>query len=116
MIRRPPSSTRTDTLFPYTTLFLSQVAAGRAVAADRRSADPGRVAAEAGRRRLLAGRARLAAQRGRVAARRVRPFAVSARTAFAGGRTGSYRCRRSVEGRAGNAGVSTFSSSVAPYH
>src|SRR3546814_7802102 len=27
MIRRPPSSTRTDTLFPYTTLFRSQVAA-----------------------------------------------------------------------------------------
>src|SRR3546814_12323170 len=25
MIRRPPSSTRTDTLFPYTTLFLSHV-------------------------------------------------------------------------------------------
>src|SRR3546814_17292164 len=24
MIRRPPSSTRTDTLFPYTTLFLSE--------------------------------------------------------------------------------------------
>src|SRR3546814_12834971 len=26
MIRRPPRSTRTDTLFPYTTLFRSQVA------------------------------------------------------------------------------------------
>src|SRR3546814_14063086 len=25
MIRRPPSSTRTDTLFPYTTLFRSQI-------------------------------------------------------------------------------------------
>src|SRR3546814_10289606 len=25
MIRRPPRSTRTDTLFPYTTLFLSQI-------------------------------------------------------------------------------------------
>src|SRR3546814_17306544 len=31
MIRRPPRSTRTDTLFPYTTLFRSQVA-GIAVA------------------------------------------------------------------------------------
>src|SRR3546814_10300276 len=31
MIRRPPRSTRTDTLFPYTTLFRSDpVAAGRA--------------------------------------------------------------------------------------
>src|SRR3546814_12143795 len=28
MIRRPPRSTRTDTLFPYTTLFRSDVAAG----------------------------------------------------------------------------------------
>src|SRR3546814_8133386 len=28
MIRRPPRSTRTDTLFPYTTLFRSQVHAG----------------------------------------------------------------------------------------
>src|SRR3546814_1424739 len=29
MIRRPPRSTRTDTLFPYTTLFRSHGAAGR---------------------------------------------------------------------------------------
>src|SRR3546814_14424190 len=29
MIRRPPRSTRTDTLFPYTTLFRSLRAAGR---------------------------------------------------------------------------------------
>src|SRR3546814_3214176 len=28
MIRRPPRSTRTDTLFPYTTLFRSQAAGG----------------------------------------------------------------------------------------
>src|SRR3546814_10548338 len=28
MIRRPPRSTRTDTLFPYTTLFRSEVPAG----------------------------------------------------------------------------------------
>src|SRR3546814_8132609 len=30
MIRRPPRSTRTDTLFPYTTLFRSVAVAGRA--------------------------------------------------------------------------------------
>src|SRR3546814_13104871 len=30
MIRRPPRSTRTDTLFPYTTLFRSPVARGQA--------------------------------------------------------------------------------------
>src|SRR3546814_1971001 len=29
MIRRPPRSTRTDTLFPYTTLFRSDVERGR---------------------------------------------------------------------------------------
>src|SRR3546814_19715085 len=31
MIRRPPRSTRTDTLFPYTTLFRSQSAISKAV-------------------------------------------------------------------------------------
>src|SRR3546814_11027379 len=47
MIRRPPRSTRTDTLFPYTTLFRSS--AGRA---DRRSgaAARGRIGGAAGRR------------------------------------------------------------------
>src|SRR3546814_21149756 len=35
MIRRPPRSTRTDTLFPYTTLFRSQPRLRRAEAADR---------------------------------------------------------------------------------
>src|SRR3546814_20697080 len=39
MIRRPPRSTRTDTLFPYTTLFRAGIAdavrAGRAGRADR---------------------------------------------------------------------------------
>src|SRR3546814_2614111 len=33
MIRRPPRSTRTDTLFPYTTLFRSVVDVGRRIAA-----------------------------------------------------------------------------------
>src|SRR3546814_2541991 len=32
MIRRPPRSTRTDTLFPYTTLFRSAAVEGEAVA------------------------------------------------------------------------------------
>src|SRR3546814_3888578 len=31
MLRRPPRSTRTDTRFPYTTLFRSQVGIGRAL-------------------------------------------------------------------------------------
>src|SRR3546814_12474445 len=38
MIRRPPRSTRTDTLFPYTTLFRS--AAQREAEIDRALADP----------------------------------------------------------------------------
>src|SRR3546814_18639108 len=39
MIRRPPRSTRTDTLFPYTTLFRSQLA-GRARAMAAEAARP----------------------------------------------------------------------------
>src|SRR3546814_5840609 len=34
MLRRPPRSTRTDTLFPYTTLFRSRRAHGRQVPAE----------------------------------------------------------------------------------
>src|SRR3546814_11695438 len=44
MIRRPPRSTRTDTLFPYTTLFRSLV--GSALGSD----DDGRIAACGGMR------------------------------------------------------------------
>src|SRR3546814_1762242 len=40
MIRRPPRSTRTDTLFPYTTLFRSR-AADRRERPGRRASDPG---------------------------------------------------------------------------
>src|SRR3546814_5180628 len=42
MIRRPPRSTRTDTLFPYTTLFRSHpaVAAAQAAAHQRESQHP----------------------------------------------------------------------------
>src|SRR3546814_1034000 len=47
MLRRPPRSTRTDTLFPYTTLFRSPVLARSAVAAG--------VAAEAPRGRSRSG-------------------------------------------------------------
>src|SRR3546814_2902533 len=38
MIRLPPGSTRTDTLFPYTTLFRSLAGAGRIIAIDPRAA------------------------------------------------------------------------------
>src|SRR3546814_7645145 len=42
MIRRPPISTRTDTLFPYTTLFLSARKAARRDAGGGRGADAAR--------------------------------------------------------------------------
>src|SRR3546814_7301648 len=43
MIRRPPRSTRTDTLFPYTTLFRSRPTAGSSCGGtSRRWARPGR--------------------------------------------------------------------------
>src|SRR3546814_7488852 len=39
MIRRPPRSTRTDTLFPYTTLFRSAHGAGRAAVLGQQAHD-----------------------------------------------------------------------------
>src|SRR3546814_5358115 len=51
MIRRPPRSTRTDTLFPYTTLFRSHRDAGEAVV-------EGRARGEAGEGRAIVPRAR----------------------------------------------------------
>src|SRR3546814_13573978 len=42
MIRRPPRSTRTDTLFPYTTLFRSVDRRGRAAARGRARPQPAR--------------------------------------------------------------------------
>src|SRR3546814_12023352 len=48
MIRRPPRSTRTDTLFPYTTLFRSHV--GLLAVSKTQSADAIRALASAGQR------------------------------------------------------------------
>src|SRR3546814_6672800 len=50
MIRRPPRATRTDTLFPYTTLFRSCPRAGRA---NRRGACAGEPGAHLRQRRCL---------------------------------------------------------------
>src|SRR3546814_4177484 len=61
MIRRPPRSTRTDTLFPYTTLFRSRLAEDHLEALLERLADHDLAlevddhALEAGHRRLLRG-------------------------------------------------------------
>src|SRR3546814_5815899 len=54
MIRRPPRSTRTDTLFPYTTLFRSPAASpptGRRQGSRRRPGSISRRSAPKGRRR-----------------------------------------------------------------
>src|SRR3546814_7118023 len=51
MIRRPPRSTRTDTLFPYTTLFRSVRSEVRSL---RSEIEAGRAALAAGRRALRA--------------------------------------------------------------
>src|SRR3546814_9241872 len=47
MIRRPPRSTRTDTLFPYTTLFRSPCAAGAISGTDQGDAGRARIAGPA---------------------------------------------------------------------
>src|SRR3546814_5471027 len=47
MIPRPPRATRTDTLFPYTTLFRSQIRIGHLSDIGKSSALPRRVAADA---------------------------------------------------------------------
>src|SRR3546814_18559889 len=60
MIRRPPRSTRTDTLFPYTTLFRS-----------RRSNGTGRLVADPGRLEALAVRGQAPATAMEVAIRQV---------------------------------------------
>src|SRR3546814_11909622 len=68
MIRRPPRSTRTDTLFPYTTLFRSRPLARAALSAAQlrnplpQDVDPAGVAADS---EMLAGRLlRLRQERG----------------------------------------------------
>src|SRR3546814_1349940 len=71
MIRRPPRSTRTDTLFPYTTLFRSGERP-HLPAPDRDDCPPGRRSAADGRRILLL-RAHAQAGLSRGIARRYRP-------------------------------------------
>src|SRR3546814_15038874 len=65
MIRRPPRSTRTDTLFPYTTLFRSGGEPLRALETAPEPADGRRPAAEPGIPSFRPGRMRITA-RGRV--------------------------------------------------
>src|SRR3546814_14970672 len=48
MIRRPPRSTRTDTLFPYTTLFRSEPGRGNAVGSGQVTRDARRAGSPSG--------------------------------------------------------------------
>src|SRR3546814_1748045 len=70
MIRRPPRSTRTDTLFPYTTLFRSMIAADRVAALllaageSRRFGSADKLAAPLGDRMLAAHAAQVIADGG----------------------------------------------------
>src|SRR3546814_9592997 len=56
MIRRPPRSTRTDTLFPYTTLFRSQAQRGGITAWSARDGTPCNIGDVAGDKRQHARR------------------------------------------------------------
>src|SRR3546814_3246038 len=87
MIRRPPRATRTDTLFPYTTLFRARAEAARggvAIRAQRFLCDPARPGAGRGGQAAL-GRPRRSAQalagRGRGAHRRAPPVRAVGRSA-----------------------------------
>src|SRR3546814_13326794 len=107
MIRRPPRSTRTATLFPYTTLFRSGRAAGRsAVSADGRARLAGRRRADRGldrshwndcrlyRRRMAL---RRTARRDAAVApvrRRLAPFRRERLEGAGGGRESLGRCDR----------------------
>src|SRR3546814_14230020 len=124
MILRPPISTRTDTLFPYTTLFRSgdPGVAARARAARLAVAAAGR---GAGGRRRGAGGLRGA---GRTARRRPHPRTACvpvhhsalggtpARAAFAHRRDRGGGGTRSEERRVGKEGVRTCRSRWSPAH
>src|SRR3546814_15607705 len=71
MIRRPPRSTRTDTLFPYTTLFRSVVRQRQARGARRQQAQGQEVDPAARRHQLAAGTPRGAGRRPRGGRRRL---------------------------------------------
>src|SRR3546814_11592912 len=100
MIRRPPRSTRTDTLFPYTTLFRSS---------DRRAREPSRVGGARMGEGILAARRR-AGMFGDVADAEVK---LEGRREP--GEPEQIR-RRSEERRVGKECVSTCRSRWSPYH
>src|SRR3546814_12839422 len=116
MIRRPPRSTRTDTLFPYTTLFRSGRPAGEAGRGKAAAAvDSGKVA--------LDRRQRLAPQEGRhdeevegcpLQRRRLEAFEVEMRRARVDFGGKARQSGRSEERRVGKECVSTCRSRWSP--
>src|SRR3546814_13978444 len=110
MIRRPPRSTRTDTLFPYTTLFRSLRRCGNARPVSDKAAQP--IGAE--RRHLPV----LDFQSGHhfgVEVRRQRQIAVGSQRQIIGKRQLEPVAARSEERRVGTECVSTCRSRGSPY-
>src|SRR3546814_13480558 len=113
MIRRPPRSTRTDTLFPYTTLFRSW-----AVAPPRSGATPHYITVRRGylfmkTKLFLCGAALCALSLPAVAA----PVAAAQAAATADAAAPvSDLVSRSAERRVGKECVSTFRSRWSPFH
>src|SRR3546814_12380920 len=97
MIRRPPRSTRTDTLFPYTTLFRS-IFGDAGQLADRAHVDAGRTHVnEKACQAFVLGYIRVAARQDQAV-------------------VGVLRIGRSEERRVGKECVSTCRSRWSPYH
>src|SRR3546814_14158490 len=115
MIRRPPRSTRTDTLFPYTTLFRSEFSR-RLGRVDRGGRIEAIVAIAAGRRRGLAEmpeQDRAAAPRGLDHGARRRPPRAPARPPL--GLDPAHPLARSEERRVGKERVSTCGAPRRPH-
>src|SRR3546814_14200682 len=102
MIRRPPRSTRTDTLFPYTTLFRSNIINGVDLGAH--SGDVSAILLDLTQRETM----NLAADFARLLQREA-----SDEVEF---RTTAHRFARSEERRVGKECVSTCRSRWSPYH
>src|SRR3546814_18289912 len=96
MIRRPPRSTRTDTLFPYTTLFRSK--SGSRAPRDPPAAPGGRGGRDRrGWRRAPTSRARAGARRGW--SRAGRRFSARRRSPRSDERRGGKECVRTCRSR-----------------
>src|SRR3546814_20820037 len=112
MIRRPPRSTRTDTLFPYTTLFRSTERAGKIVMGDSLRSIPNHEANRSAHARYIKP---ITAYAVLAAPTRIRPM-MSGTLNVPARLEGSRPCRasRTGERREGKEGVSTWRSRCSP--